>query len=430
MSKSKNSIVEVFEENFVEEIKRMSSYADKYKFVAMDTEFPGIVYQLKEYSQDFYYKTIKMNVDNLKVIQVGVTLCDEKGKSPEPSTWQFNLKFDWTKEKYSNESIALLGNSGIDFGILSEKGIPFELFAEYLVTSGLILNEEIHWISFHGSYDFAYLLRLISGHGNLPENENSFLEHLELYFQNFYDIRVLLKNQDSFKGSLNKIANDLEVIRVGTTHQAGSDSIVTAEVFFRLFKRAHLNGDHLKSSRNVLFGLGDGADDYETLSYMNFSTQNFTNSSPPLTTNQNQIPPNMNKNINMNYANYGYSYLNAYTKPANPNVLYPNMNMYNNSGYSLPVFNYNSMTNMNVSNLNINANNVNNVNFNSTSANVGMLNLPTNPNALKTPSLNLNLNMAMGNFNSITGNGNGNSNGGLRNDKKKPFGKILEAKSN
>ena len=111
MSKSKNSIVEVFEENFIEEIKRMSSYADKYKFVAMDTEFPGIVYQLKEYSQDFYYKTIKMNVDNLKVIQVGVTLCDEKGKSPEPSTWQFNLKFDWTKEKYSNESIALLGNS-------------------------------------------------------------------------------------------------------------------------------------------------------------------------------------------------------------------------------------------------------------------------------------------------------------------------------
>jgi len=41
------------------------------------------------------YQVIKMNVDNLKLIQVGFTLTDEDGNMPEGiSTWQFNFKFD------------------------------------------------------------------------------------------------------------------------------------------------------------------------------------------------------------------------------------------------------------------------------------------------------------------------------------------------
>jgi len=41
------------------------------------------------------YKNIKNNVDNLKVIQVGITLSDENGEFPDDfSTWQFNFKFD------------------------------------------------------------------------------------------------------------------------------------------------------------------------------------------------------------------------------------------------------------------------------------------------------------------------------------------------
>src|SRR5690606_1130095 len=130
--------------------------------------------------------------------------------------------------------------------------------------------EEIHWVSFHGAYDFAYLLRLLLNN-NLPEMESAFLEDLELYFKNFYDIRILLKSTESLKGSLNKIAQELDVVRIGTTHQAGSDSIVTAEVFFKLFKRSHLTADSLQQAKNVLFGFGDGADENETLSYTFFN---------------------------------------------------------------------------------------------------------------------------------------------------------------
>jgi CCR4-NOT transcription complex subunit 7/8 len=36
-----------------------------------------------------------MNVDNLKMIQIGITLANEMGEFPEDvSTWQFNFKFD------------------------------------------------------------------------------------------------------------------------------------------------------------------------------------------------------------------------------------------------------------------------------------------------------------------------------------------------
>jgi CCR4-NOT transcription complex subunit 7/8 len=41
------------------------------------------------------YKNIKNNVDNLKVIQIGITLANEHGEyPPDISTWQFNFKFD------------------------------------------------------------------------------------------------------------------------------------------------------------------------------------------------------------------------------------------------------------------------------------------------------------------------------------------------
>jgi len=41
------------------------------------------------------YKTIKMNVDKLKVIQIGISFTDDEGYLPEGvNTWQFNFKFD------------------------------------------------------------------------------------------------------------------------------------------------------------------------------------------------------------------------------------------------------------------------------------------------------------------------------------------------
>ena len=65
--------------------------------LAQDTEFPGIVVRpvgTFKNTNDYHYQTLKSNVDVLKIIQLGITLSDENGKSPEPcGTWQFNFKF-------------------------------------------------------------------------------------------------------------------------------------------------------------------------------------------------------------------------------------------------------------------------------------------------------------------------------------------------
>lgn len=62
-----------------------------------DTEFPGIVArpigQFKTGS-DYHFQTMRCNVDMLKVIQLGLTLSDEDGNSPEPPTWQFNFAYN------------------------------------------------------------------------------------------------------------------------------------------------------------------------------------------------------------------------------------------------------------------------------------------------------------------------------------------------
>ena len=180
---SKVNIVEVYADNFIEEIKRISGYLEEYNYIGMDTEFPGIVYSVN-YTEDFYYNALKLNVDSLKLIQLGITLCNERGEYPNSiSTWQFNLKFDYKKDQIASNSFTMLCNCGIDFEKLKNKGIDYNKFAEYLTISGLVLNPDVHWISFHGSYDFAYMLRLLLNK-DLPDTEKDFTNELIEYFPN------------------------------------------------------------------------------------------------------------------------------------------------------------------------------------------------------------------------------------------------------
>ena len=55
-NKNNSSIVEVYEENFIQEIKNLISLIKEYNYIGMDTEFPGIVYSLSNLTDDFYYK--------------------------------------------------------------------------------------------------------------------------------------------------------------------------------------------------------------------------------------------------------------------------------------------------------------------------------------------------------------------------------------
>ncbi|RKP11246.1 CCR4-NOT transcription complex subunit 7, partial [Piptocephalis cylindrospora] len=78
-------IREVWAENLVEEMANLQDLLEDYPYLAMDTEFPGTV--ARPMGQflgpgDFHYQYLRCNVDLLKLIQLGITLSDEKGRYP------------------------------------------------------------------------------------------------------------------------------------------------------------------------------------------------------------------------------------------------------------------------------------------------------------------------------------------------------------
>ncbi len=329
-------IREVYIDNFTEEIKILSTFLEKYNYIAMDTEFPGFVYQSSVNTKESYYRTIKTNVDKLKLIQVGITIRDSNGNSPPcAATWQFNLKFDLNSDQSSNESIALLTNSGINFEILEAHGIPLDLFSEYLVTSGLIVNEDLHWVSFHGVYDFAYFLKY-STNLALPESELNFFDLLKLYFPNYYDIRYLVRYNDDFRGSLSKLGQELSVSRIGTKHQAGSDSLITSEIFFKL-KKEYLSEDSIALDKNVLFGIGVGMEDNDPInsynSFYNTALPSYKMAAvaPNTASNPGNFNYECNNFYNPNFMNMQY---NNYIR-GTPGYFPPSMSVYNSyNGYN------------------------------------------------------------------------------------------------
>lgn len=214
---------------------RIMELYERYPYIAIDTEFPGVVAEPVGPFKDTLecrYQTLRCNVDILKMIQLGLCFADEEGNlCPETPTWQFNFKFSLQVDTYAQDSINLLTTSGIDFDRFARDGIDVEHFGELLISSGVVLNENIKWISFHSCYDFAYLLRALTCE-SLPEDREGFLESVNTYFPKIYDMKYIAS--ENFRGGLNKLAARYNVERYGQKHQAGSDSLVTEMTFFKL----------------------------------------------------------------------------------------------------------------------------------------------------------------------------------------------------
>jgi CCR4-NOT transcription complex subunit 7/8 len=152
---------------------------------------------------------------------------------------------------YAEDSIDLLRSSGLDFEKHSTEGLEPGDFAEMLLSSGLVLMDNVTWITFHSAYDFGYLLAQLTA-ASLPESEQEFLEDLKMYFPNLYDIKYLMTSTDNLMGGLQNVANILKVKRIGSQHQAGSDSLLTGQVFFKIYEKYFSTGlDDVKYSGQI-----------------------------------------------------------------------------------------------------------------------------------------------------------------------------------
>jgi CCR4-NOT transcription complex subunit 7/8 len=113
---------------------------------------------------------------------------------------------------YAQDSIDLLIRSGIDFAKNEKDGIDVSDFGELLTSSGVVLNEDVKWISFHSGYDFGYLLKVLTCKP-LASEEPEFFDSIRTYFPCIYDIKYLMKSCKNLKGGLNDLADDLKVRR-------------------------------------------------------------------------------------------------------------------------------------------------------------------------------------------------------------------------
>lgn len=52
------------------------------------------------------------------------------------------------EDMYAQDSIDMLTGAGIQFKRHEEEGVALNTFAELLISSGLVLNEEVTWTTF------------------------------------------------------------------------------------------------------------------------------------------------------------------------------------------------------------------------------------------------------------------------------------------
>ena len=72
---------------------------------------------------------------------------------------------------------------------ISPSGIDVRYFGELMTMSGLVLNEDVKWVSFHSSYDFGYLVKTLTC-TELPTDEPAFMDSLHTFFPCIYDVKV------------------------------------------------------------------------------------------------------------------------------------------------------------------------------------------------------------------------------------------------
>jgi CCR4-NOT transcription complex subunit 7/8 len=110
----------------------------------------------------------------------------------------------------------------------------------------------------------------------------SFIDMLTTFFPCIYDVKYMMTAVEGMHGGLSSLADTLQINRIGPMHQAGSDSLLTAQTYFALLKK-HFNSvcDDSKF-KGELFGLGANHTKYKSkYNQNNNNNNNNSNSGQP-----------------------------------------------------------------------------------------------------------------------------------------------------
>ncbi|KAG2558959.1 hypothetical protein PVAP13_8NG320000 [Panicum virgatum] len=180
--------------NFEAELYTIAALLPKFPVVAIDTEYPGTVHRPpagrreRDLAPADRYALVKANVDELPIVRLGITLCDADGNvplvagagaaRPRERAWEFIFSdFDPLRDRHAPESVAFLRSRGVDFRLAPEGGVRAAAFAARLaaVLAPARLRGDLAWAAFGGAYDFAYMVKMLSGGQPLPGTWHDFM---------------------------------------------------------------------------------------------------------------------------------------------------------------------------------------------------------------------------------------------------------------
>lgn len=192
--------------------------------VAIDTEFPGVIQEnaWKE-PEETHYRAMKERVELLPVIQIGLALASSDGQCL--GVWNFNLAYNLATDLHTDAAVNFLRACGVDFDRHASEGIDASSLGVMLKSSGL---SSCAWVTFCGMTDLLYLMQLVQPEHQLPQTLRGFQCLLKETCVTHQELRDRLP-----WGSLSSLARSHGVIRYGQAHTAGSDALVTLELFFR-----------------------------------------------------------------------------------------------------------------------------------------------------------------------------------------------------
>eukprot|EP01091_Cochliopodium_minus_P016944 TRINITY_DN6503_c0_g1_i1.p1 TRINITY_DN6503_c0_g1~~TRINITY_DN6503_c0_g1_i1.p1 ORF type:complete len:256 (-),score=54.06 TRINITY_DN6503_c0_g1_i1:45-812(-) len=233
-------IKDVWAHNLETEMEVIRNNIDEYTYVSMNVISPGVVARpvgtfVHDKPHIYQYQYLRCNVDILEIIQLGLTLTDKEG-NPKPgvSIWQFNFKFNILEDMYSEDDDKLT-KTGLEFKKHEQYGIDPKEFGELLISSGMVLNEEITWIAYESGYEFAYLLKLMTGLA-VPKTAEEYYKILQLYFPKIFDLKFILNSTNYITTNIKDVqdlADHLQIKRLGA-NQSGSNSFLGSSVYFTM----------------------------------------------------------------------------------------------------------------------------------------------------------------------------------------------------
>jgi len=245
---------EVWEANFEEEFAALLA---AYSFaggpdaiLALDMEFPGFPLADPQFSAHAaHHQALCHNVDQLWPIQLGVAVIGGSD-GVHRGVWTFNLRFDAGVDGHTQEALDFLERAGLDFPRHRKEGINALELGQRLKNSNLVgaHGRAPCWLTFSGSYDWGYLLKLLTSGRPLPGLASTFDKVLSVYCPRRRELRDLLPN-----GSLEALGRRHGVKRWGAAHTAGSDALLTLELFMLLGGAKRTSVASAKSDGPALF---------------------------------------------------------------------------------------------------------------------------------------------------------------------------------